>query len=282
MRLHSPKHRSKTNGQDEGFAKRRRRKDNHTDHDGNGELEDEEMEESRGGVLRGGELKGVITSVKDVEEFRIIGDQVAGTIPSDGDVKMRGDNQGHYQTNVEYTEEEEMKIAEISGKKDALRTKRAILEDKDIFLSMVKERAKEVKEAEGVKELCGYDSRLTWSDEEFSIWRSSAEGKKVFESRVLVPAGTNATHPDPSTNAEDDGKSAGKGTATQGVCTKKRCERHKQWLKIQQQELAFEKDALRQEMRKLDAESKELHQGAVLRGVEQGQLPQSDPLVALV
>jgi COMPASS component SPP1 len=25
------------------------------------------------------------------------------------------------------------------------------------------------------------------------------------------------------------------------VCTKKRCERHKQWLKIQQQELAFER-----------------------------------------
>lgn len=271
MRLHSHKQRSKANGQEDGVAKKKRRKDNYTDHDGNGDVDDEEMEESRGGVLRGGELKAVVEGVTDVKDFRTIGDQVSNLSPTDGKVKLDGDKAGDIQADVTYTAEEETKVAEISGKKEALRAKRMILEDKEVFLGMVKERAKEVKEGEGIKDLCGYDSRLTWSDEEFSRWRSSAEGKKVFESRVLVPASSNTTQPDVGPDTENESKGEGKEAVTQGVCTRKRCERHKQWLKIQQQELAFEKDVLRQEMRKLDHEEKELQQSAVLRGVEQGQ-----------
>jgi len=78
---------------------------------------------------------------------------------------------------------------------------------------------------------------------------------------------------DPDTDNKTQGEA--KEAVTQGVCTKKRCERHKQWLKIQQQELAFEKDGLRQEMRRLDNEERELQQSAVLRNLEQGQDVQS-------
>lgn len=274
MRLHSHKHRNKTNGQEDGLAKKKRRKENYTDHDGNGDVDDEEMEESRGGVLRGGELKAVVEGVVDVKDFRAVGDQVSNLTSMDGNGKRDGDTIGDGQADLMYTAEEESKLADISGKKEALRTKRTILEDKEVFLGMVKERAREVKETEGVKDLCGYDSRLTWSDEEFSLWRSSAEGKRVFESRVLVPANSNSTQPNIDMGNETKGE--GKEAATQGVCTKKRCERHKQWLKIQQQELAFEKDVLRQEMRKLDNEEKELQQSAILRGVEQAQEPETD------
>ena len=276
MRLHSHKHRSKTNGQDDGLAKKKRRKDNFTDHDGNGDVDDEEMEESRGGILRGGELKAIVKGVTDVNDFRTIGDQVSNPTSTDGNVKLDGDTTDKVPAKITYTVEEETKMAEISGKKDALRTKRMILEDKEVFLGMVKERAKEIKEAEGVKDLCGYDSRLTWSDEEFSLWRSSAEGKKVFESRILVPASSNSTQPDLGQDTENEPKGEGKEAVTHGVCTKKRCERHKQWLKTQQQELAFEKDILRQEMRKLDNEEKELQHSAVLRAVEQSQEPEAD------
>ena len=275
MRLHSHKHRSKTNGQEDGLAKRKRRKDNYTDHDGNGDVDDEEMEESRGGVLRGGELKAVVEGVTDVKEFKTVGDQVSNITSTDGNGKLDGDRTGDVQADITYTAEEEAKFAELSGKKEALRTKRMILEDKEVFLSMVKERAKEVKEMEGVKDLCGYDSRLTWSDEEFSLWRSSADGKAVFESRVLVPANSNSTQPDIDPDTDNKTQGEAKEAVTQGVCTKKRCERHKQWLKIQQQELAFEKDGLRQEMRRLDNEERELQQSAVLRNLEQGQDVQS-------
>lgn len=278
MRLHSHKHRSKTNGQEEGLAKKKRRKENYTDHDGNADVDDEEMEESRGGVLKGGELKAVVEGVTDVKDFKIVGDQLSNVTPVDANGKLDGDRTGDVQADLTYIAEEEAKLADISGKKEGLRTKRMILEDKEVFLSMVKERVKEVKEAEGVKDLCGYDSRLTWSDEEFSLWRSSAEGKKVFESRVLVPANSNSTQPDIDPDTENKTQGEGKEAVTQGVCTKKRCERHKQWLKIQQQELAFEKDVLRQEMRKLDNEENELQQSAVLRGVEQGQELDSDIL----
>ena len=281
MRLHSHKHRSKLNGQDEGLNKKKRRKDNYVDHDGNGEVDDEEMEESRGGVLRGGELKAAVQSVNNVKDFRTIGDQVSIAAPTDDDVKMGDDTKEESRAGVTYTVEEEAKLAELTGKKEALRTKRIILEDKDVFLGMVKERAREVKEAEVIKDLCGYDPRLTWSDEEFSLWRTSPEGKKVFESRVLIPATSNPTNSDHASNPEDDDKAERKEAVTKGFCMKKRCERHKQWLKIQQQELAFEKDALRQEMRKLDNEEKELRQGAVLRVVEQGQALDTDTVQAV-
>ncbi|KAI9881130.1 MAG: hypothetical protein M1830_008288 [Pleopsidium flavum] len=273
MRSHSHKHRTKTNGLEEGPGKKKRRKDNYTDHDGNGQVDDEEMEESRGGVLRGGELKAVVKAIKDVNEFRTVGDQVLSpppTIGSDGDAKVDGQSGGERKVNVVYSAEEETKLAEITGKKEVLKGNRTMLGDKEVFLGMVKERAKQIKEAEGVKELCGYDSRLTWSNDEFETWRLSAEGKKVFEGGVLVFAPSTSTEFDLGAVVEDEGKAAGKEVMAQVVCTKKRCERHKQWLKIQQQELAFEKDALRQEMRRLDNEEKELMQGAVLRGVEQG------------
>lgn len=267
MHIHSHKHRSKTNGSEEGHNKKKRRKDNYTDHDWNGAIEDEEMEESRGGVLRGGELKAVVEGVKDLKEFRTVGDQLLPSQHTDADdVEMQDagtDAPPH--PDVTFTTEEETKLAEITGKKDALRTRRAILEDREIFLALVRERAKEVKELEGVKDLCGYDSRLTWSDDEFSAWRAGAEGQKAFDSRVLGGPATTADASDSAAAADAcaDGKEA-----ASGVCTKKRCERHKQWLKIQQQELAFEKDVLRQDMRALDHDEKELRQGAVVRTVE--------------
>jgi len=279
MRSHSHKHRTKTNGQEGGPGKKKRRKDNYTDHDGNGEVDDEEMEESRGGVLRGGELKAVVKGVNDVKEFRTVGDQVLSpppTISPDGDVKMEGDSDGEVKAKAIYTPEEETKLAEIAGEKEGLKVKRMMLGDKEAFLGMVKERAKGIKEAEGVKELCGYDSRLTWSDEEFETWRSSDEGKKVFESGVLMSAHSKGTSSDLGAIVEAQGKADDNEGVALAVCTKKRCERHKQWLKIQQQELAFEKDTLRQEMRKLDDDEKGLLQVAVLRGVEQSQEQESD------
>ena len=53
-----------------------------------------------------------------------------------------------------------------------------------------------------------------------------------------------------------------------GVCKKKRCERHKAWLKLQQQDNLFEKDQARQEMKKLDAEEKGVRERAMIRWLE--------------
>lgn len=263
------------NGVEEGASKKKRRKDNYTDHDGNGEFDDEEMEESRGSVLRGGELKAVVKAIKDVKEFRTVGDQVLSpppTISPDGDVKMEGDSDAQIKAKTKYTAEEETKLAETTGKKEGCRAKRMILGDREVFLGMVKEKSKELKESEGVKELCGYDPRLTWSDEEFEVWRSSPEGKKVFESGVLISPISKPTSSASEAAVEDKDKADGnEAAAAPTACMKKRCERHKQWLKIQQQELAFEKDALRQEMARLDSEEKEVLQAAVLRAIEQGQ-----------
>ena len=54
------------------------------------------------------------------------------------------------------------------------------------------------------------------------------------------------------------------------MCQKKRCERHKQWVKLQQQDIAFEKEECRQEMRKLEAEEKGVGERAMIRHLESG------------
>ncbi|KAI4139340.1 MAG: hypothetical protein L6R39_006345, partial [Caloplaca ligustica] len=53
-----------------------------------------------------------------------------------------------------------------------------------------------------------------------------------------------------------------------GVCKKKKCERHRNWYKIQLQEIAFAKDEVRQGMRKLDDEEKAVRDRARIRWLE--------------
>ena len=250
---------------------KRRRKSNYTDNIGNGDeaIEvDDEPSYLRGGVLRAPELKAVVTGVKDLSEFRKLGEGVLSpprTISPDGnDIKMED---GTKKETIAYTDGEAEKLAELTSTKENLRMRKTMLEDRDSFLGLVKARGKAAldelrKKDKSLKDICGYDARLSWSDEEFKIWRCGPEGQKAFDDDVL---GAPPLSEDAIDTTEDD-------ESVRGVCQKKRCERHRAWYKLQQQDVAFEKGEIRQNLRKLEQEERGVKDRAMIRCLESGEV----------
>ena len=263
-------------------AMRKKRKDNFTDNIANEEDDqptnemDDDQAYLRGGVLHAGELKALTSGVKNVEEFKRLGEGVLSpprtTSPDGEDVKMEDEIPHNKETpKVAYTSEETVQLAEMTVRKASLKRRREALDDREKFLGLVRNRAKsvleELKKKEGTKDICGFDSRLSWSDEEFDNWRASSEGQKALASGILeAPTSLRDDDGDEKMTNGDSGHADAVG---KGVCPKKRCERHKQWFKLQQQEIAFEKDDCRQEMRKVEKEQKGVGERAMVRHLEE-------------
>ena len=312
--------RKETSSKGKATGSRKRRKENHTDHDGNeADLapkpqvleEDEDQSHLRGGVLRPSELKALTSGVRDLSEFRRLGDGIlsppATISPTDdADIKLESTGESRMvleKSKVIYTPEETAHLAEIAEKRVAAKTARMRLTEKEKLLAMIRARAaraleevnSKLKPKEQLKDICGFDSRLIWTDEEFDAWRMSSEGRKCLESGVLTappsmpspssiypqkppsaddPDGdismTNGDHTNGNVSKEID---AEEEEWKRGVCTRKRCMRHGAWFKLQQQELAFEKEELRQKMRKLEKEEKGVVERAMVRHLEGGEVP---------
>ena len=266
-------------------GRRKGRKDNYTDNFGNSSdlVYEEEDDDShvRGGVLRPAELKTLANTAKSITEFRNLGEGVLSppqTVSPDGDISM-----SDAPSKPVYTPEETQQLAVIISQIDALKQRKQLLDDRDILLSMIKGRAKsaldELKKKEKNAGICGFDARLTWTDEEFQAWRSSPEGQETFKTGQIKGAAASIADPSPAaihepeaTNGvKEDGKEENKDEdeATRGMCTKRRCKRHETWQRLQTQEVAFEKDQVRQEMRRLIAEEKGVRERAAVRGLEE-------------
>ncbi|KAL8994792.1 MAG: hypothetical protein Q9169_005328 [Polycauliona sp. 2 TL-2023] len=246
----------------------------------------------RGGLLQPAELKALVSDVKDVSEFHKLGNGLPSP-PKDAepdDITME-DAPSSYNSQIPYNSTESAMLQTLTTRKDGLRARKKMLDDRDTFLVLVRERAKTVldqlKKKEGnIKEMCGFDARLIWSDEEFEIWRNSTEGVSVFKDRKLgaptvlsIPKEPSPHSHDPQAmdhdgaehlqlNGDDAPSNSDADEIGKGVCQKKRCERHKQWYKIQQQEIAFAKDEVRQDMRKQDDEEKGVRDRAKIRWLE--------------
>ncbi|KAL8720607.1 MAG: hypothetical protein Q9225_002542, partial [Loekoesia sp. 1 TL-2023] len=253
----------------------------------------EKQSHLRGGVLGSGELKALVTGVKDISDFRKLGDGVLSPPPTavpngSGDIKMEDAPPSSEATNknyqIPYTPTETEHLQTLTKKKDELRARKKLLDERDIFLTLVRERAKtvldELKKKENVKDICGFDARLVWLDEEFDLWRTSPEGVKALQERKLGPPApllappqqdqvngddqqqqkrpptTTSNGNDVSAPANNNGEQQETEELGKGICRKKKCERHRYWYKLQQQEIAFAKDEVRQGMRRLDEEEK--------------------------
>ena len=258
-------------------SNKKKRRNNYTDNLGNTEEVSDDDHTKPGGVLKPSELKALTDRSRDLDAFRRLGDGVLSppttASPEGEDVKMK-DREVEKATAI-YTPEESAQLNSIGEKKIRCRAKRKLLDDRDKLLLLITARAKnvlaELKEQDkSLNNICGYDSRLTWSEDEFNEWRASPEGQKALQKDGVLEArahkerenGNEATKDTEMEEEEEIGR---------GVCKKKRCERHKAWLKLQQQDNLFEKDQARQEMRKLEAEEKGVRDRAMIRCLEGGE-----------
>ncbi|KAJ9232286.1 hypothetical protein DTO169E5_7588 [Paecilomyces variotii] len=227
---------------------------------------------SRGGILTARELKAAISGVSSVEEFRRLGDRIVS--PPDDNVKDEGGKKLGLDIDpkdLTYTPDEETKIQKLRKRRDELLHRTEMLRARNTFLGLVRQRGKNVLERlkqvdpkGGWKDICGFDTRLSWSDEEFDEWRLSEAGQKALKDGNLeaIPA----KDADGDTPMEDASNQENEiGTISRGVCLKKRCERHKQWVKVQQQDIQFEEAMTIQDLAKCEQEAQAVVERAVLR-----------------
>ncbi|KAH0553222.1 hypothetical protein GP486_006612 [Trichoglossum hirsutum] len=226
---------------------------------------------SAGSALNKGQLAAVTKSVKDVGEFRKLGEGVLSpppTIsPEDGD--RDGSGQG-----MVYNSDEMKRLGEITAEKDRLTMRKQCLMDREKFIQLVRDRAKKAAVELGMKEkeICGFDSRLSWSEEEFLLWRDSEEGRSAFDSNVLGPPATDTSEQDQhhhQPHMEEDLHNSHHPRASAGVCPKKRCDRHKQWRTLQIQDVRFEQKVVADRIEVLEQEEKTLRERAKLRAIKE-------------
>ncbi|KAF7588165.1 hypothetical protein BBP40_006102 [Aspergillus hancockii] len=236
---------------------------------------------SRGGVITAGDLKAVITGVSSAGEFRKLGEHIVSPPPDDNDTDAKAKDKKKLGLDVSpsdltYSPDEASKLQELRKRRDELLHRKDVLSARSTFLNLVRQRGKSVlerlKQAEpkgGWKDICGFDSRLAWSDEEFDEWRLSEIGAMALESGT--PEALASSYPDMT---DADGDTAMNGvkynendvsSLTRGICTKKRCERHKQWVKVHQQEILFEENTVSQDLSKCEKEAQNVVERAVLR-----------------
>lgn len=116
------------------------------------------------------------------------------------------------------------------------------------------------------KGLCGYDSRLSFNEEEFAHWLTTAEGKSAFETGVLGPRteetkgiGERIYAPDqvvPRENVVID--------ALSGICLSKAksCARHRKWREIHGQDFVAMQSLLKRELERLGGLASEIIEDA--------------------
>lgn len=284
---------------------------------------------SRGGILTVNDLKAVIMGVSSSAEFRRLGDTLItpppSTSPSARQLESKASEKGEarvvteefedeelFKSNklgldinpagVKYSAAEEARLQELRARRDQYRHQRQMIARRNEFLGLVRTKAKIVldrlKAREpkgGWKDICGWDARMAWNEEELDDWRQNTEtGRRAFEEGKLEaePVGNGVVgsdsdeedgNPDADDNDNDDdddidrSKKKGKSGRNQnaadaefaafsrGVCTKKRCDRHKQWVKIVQQDIQFEEAMLRNEFAACEKEANAIAEGAILR-----------------
>ncbi|KAL9095142.1 MAG: hypothetical protein Q9165_002745 [Trypethelium subeluteriae] len=240
-------------------GRRGRRKSNFTDNTlVTGEVEDAgEDLGSRGGALRVGEVAALVDAVPDFASFRALGEGVLSPPATVVEPDERGKDLTEG-TIAFQTESEKGKLAHIVKRKEELRAKHSLFKEREKFIALCKEQHGKVAEREGVdpKNLCGYDFRLSWTDEEFRAWLERQKQKEVPKKEDGDA---------PMVNGDSN---AGKESGTEGegeVCMRKKCPRHSNWKQLVLQDVRFEVADVGDEMRRVDKEEKEIRERAMVR-----------------
>ncbi|OAG06355.1 uncharacterized protein CC84DRAFT_1176368 [Paraphaeosphaeria sporulosa] len=227
-----------------------------------------------GGVLRAKDLKALIDQAKDIQAFKGLGagvlspprtasptkgsfDGVNGARPADDGLAL--------------TAGETERLNALHKEKSQLKDRLEVLKDREKFVSMVKDQVARIAEREKMKakELCGYDSRLSWSDAEFLIWRNSRIGKASFKFMTLAPSSDQLAEIPPANSEDTDmPMSDEQAAASESICLKKRCQKHAQWQKQNLQDARFEEVEIAESIRECEKDEKSVRERALRRGTK--------------
>ncbi|KAF2824611.1 hypothetical protein CC86DRAFT_371183 [Ophiobolus disseminans] len=224
-----------------------------------GEGEEEEPT-PLGGVLRSKDLKALVDASPNIQTFKNLGTGVLTPPQTASPNRITFDGPNHID-GFGFTASETQRLNALHNEKSQLKDRLEVLKDREKFVSMIKEQAARVAEREKIKmkEFCGYDSRLAWSDAEFLHWRNTKHGRAAFKHSTLSPTPEQVASM-PGADAEAEAKEA--------VCLKKRCPKHVQWQKLNLQDARFEELEVVEAIRECEKEEKSVRERARRRGAK--------------
>jgi len=213
---------------------------------------------ARGGIISAGELKAVVVAAPTHEQLRALGDGSVSPMSASSPTAKQEEDTTHESA---LNDIERERIQQLYQLRSASRTRHALLKDRYSFAGILKDAAARLAEHRGVKpkELCGYDSRLAWTEDEFAIWRDSPAGKEALKTSTL---------PLPLTEDGDGDVNMTGGAETEPVCTKRKCAKHFDWSKLAIEDTRFEIQQNSEVMKNLEKEEKEIIERARFRARE--------------
>ena len=230
----------------------------------------------RGGRIRPRELKTLVNATNDINAFRSLGigmpSPPASVSPGSSDVDA-------LYSSTTLNGLEKARIATIRSSTDALRIRHTLIRDRERFIIDVHENAKRYAEREGlkIKDVCGFDSRIVWSEDEFVHWRDG-DAAEAGDASVNEDGGKETANdtdngmsqPNLQINEEDikqeqNQKGKGLNKIFEFMCLRKRCERHRFWQKVAMSDLRCEVAAVVNEMQQLEAEERDIRERAIIR-----------------
>jgi COMPASS component SPP1 len=159
-------------------------------------------------------------------------------------------------------------LAKISSAKEEARFRHTLLKVRVKFVGTVKSAVPSHAAAQDikVKEFCGYDRRLEWSEQEFWSWWEQQEGNntKPNHGDTTLPNGqasATALTLSPPADAENEDEDSPL------ICPRKRCLRHTDWPKLALDALRAEISENSDRMRGLEGEERKAREQALLRSV---------------
>jgi COMPASS component SPP1 len=269
----------------------KKKKKSSKDGEEQGGVSDEDEEPTPlGGVLRSKDLKALAVASKDIEAFKRLGSGVLSPPQTASPTKPTFDSNGTMQNgtadpinDLPYTSSEKAHLNALKTEKADLNVRLELLKDREKFVSMVREQATRLAEKEKikVKEFCGYDARLAWSDAEFLRWRRSRAGQAAFRCGTLDPPVEEVVRPLNGGGDGDvtmNGNGNGNGVVTNGqipdqdeedpksnICAKKRCTKHPQWQKLNLQDARFEEMEVVEAIKECEKEERAVRERASRR-----------------
>ncbi len=232
------------------------------------EMETAEEEEPTplGGVLRAKDLKALVDASPNIQSFKNLGTGVLSPPQTASPTRatFAGIPNGE---NLALTAAETERLTALYNEKSQLKDRLEVLKDREKFVSMAKEQATRIADREKMKlkEFCGYDSRLSWSDAEFLLWRNSKHGCAAFKFSTLSP-----TPEQISSMPAINGSAAMDIDVKESVCLKKRCPKHPQWQKLNLQDARFEELEVVEAIRECEKEERSVRERARRRGAKDG------------
>ncbi|KAF1832888.1 hypothetical protein BDW02DRAFT_501961 [Decorospora gaudefroyi] len=226
--------------------------------------EDEEEPTPLGGTLRAKDLKALVDASPNIQTFKNLGTGVLTppqtASPSRATFAAHGED-------LALTAGETERLTALHKEKSQLEDRLEVLKDREKFVSMAKEQAVRLADREKLKmkDFCGYDSRLSWSDAEFLLWRNSKHGRAAFKHSTLSPTQEQISAM-PALSGPDSTVMDTKETA----CLKKRCQKHPQWQKLNLQDARFEELEVVEAIRECEKEERSVRERARRRGAKDG------------